>query len=80
MHAHYLFFNNLRVAPRTIDRIEPAPVSAIAANVTIAACRRAMRGALKERHINFVAIIARMFLLLGADRLKHEQHAGKQDS
>ena len=79
MHAHNLFVDNLSMTTRTIDRIEPAPVPAFPANVAIKAFRGTVRGALKERHIDFVAIVAGMFILLGVDRLKHEQQAGNQD-
>jgi hypothetical protein len=79
MDAHFLVADSLRMATRTINRIEPAPVSAFAANVAINAFRGAVRGALKDCHIDFVAIIAGMFLPLGVDRLKHEQQARNQD-
>ncbi len=79
MHAHTLFVDNLSMTTRTINRIEPAPVPAFSANVAIKAFRGAVRGALKERHIDFMAIVAGMFLILGVDRLKHEQQAGNQD-
>ncbi len=64
MHAYYLFFGNLRMTTRALDRIEPALVPAIiGANMAIEAFRRAVRGAFKDRHIDFVAIVAGMFLL-----------------
>ena len=68
MHANALFVDNLSMTTCTIDRIEPAPVPGFSANVAIKALRSAVRGALKECHIDFVAIITRM-LLLGLDRL-----------
>ena len=77
MHAYYLFVDNFSMTTRTINRIEPAPVPAFPANVAIKAFRGAVRGALKERHIDFMAIVAGVFFL-GVDRLKHEQQAGHQ--
>ena len=68
MHAHNLFVDNLSMTTRTIDGVEPAPVPTFPANVAIKAFRGAVRGARKERHIDFVAIVARVFLL-GLDRL-----------
>ena len=70
MHAHDLFVGNLGMTTRTIHRIEPtpAPVPALCADMAIQAFRRAVRGALKECHIDFVAIVTRV-LLLGVDGL-----------
>ena len=68
MHAHDLFVGNLGMTAFAIHRIEPAPVPALCADMAIEAFRRTVRRALKECHINFVAIITRV-LLLGVDGL-----------
>ena len=68
MHAHYLFVDKLAMTTRTIDRVEPTPVTALCADVTIETLRRTVRGGRKECHIDFVAIVTRV-LLLGVDGL-----------
>ena len=68
MYAHDLFVGNLGMTAFAIDRIEPASVPALSADMAIQTFRRAVRGGLKECHIDFVAIVTRV-LLLGVDGL-----------
>jgi len=68
MRTHGLHGKHLGMTFPTFHRIQTAPVPAFCANVAVETFRRAVRGALKERHINFVAIVTRV-LVLGVDRL-----------
>jgi hypothetical protein len=80
MDAHNLFLDYFGMTARTIHRIEPAPlvVPAFTTDVAIETFRRAVRGALEERHIDFVAVVARM-LHLGVGPWRREWHADEYD-
>ena len=64
VNAHGLLGDYVTMAfPATVHRIESAPVPAVRANVAIEALRRAVRSAFKLNHIDFMAIVTRVFFL-----------------
>jgi hypothetical protein len=74
MHTRGLLGKHVSMTFPTFHRIEPAPVPAFRADMAIETFRRAVWGALKKRHIDFVAIVAGV-LFLSVDRLHHKQQA-----
>jgi hypothetical protein len=80
VNAHGLLGDYVTMAfPATVHRIESAPVPAVPANVAIEAFRRAVRSALELSHIDFMAIVTRLFFL-GIGELQPEQQTRDEDS
>jgi hypothetical protein len=63
VHADGLLRDYVGVAVAAVHRVQAAPVSPVRAGMTVEAFCRAMRRAFELCDVNFVAVVAGMFIL-----------------